>query len=218
MTIITNIHKAEAQKKQQELVEALGTENKPNQWMVFMETVEKHLPLMMNAGRPTKDEIDNCIIGQLGFTSWREMIESPTSEGGLDWSYNSWKAWLKAWNVVKEATYLRNEQLTASAVNKLKKELGDVPDNEDSYQEAVLALQKEKEEEAANAVPALKQRVKELEHELIIKGAENDALENLNRELALELAQVKLDLRQALAKHKQTVFGKITGWFSRNKK
>ena len=46
------------------LVAALGTENNPSQWMLFMEAVTAHLPVVLSRGRPSAAAIKHCVIGQ----------------------------------------------------------------------------------------------------------------------------------------------------------
>lgn len=100
-----------------ELLAALGTENNPSQWMSFMDAVTRLLPEVLSAGRPPKEVIQRCAIGQLGFTSWKAMIEAPTDHGGLGWNESGWKAWRRAWTVVQANPWLRHEPLTSSEVN-----------------------------------------------------------------------------------------------------
>ncbi len=99
-----------------QLIGALGTENTPNQWMIFMETVTRLLPDVLSSGRPSKEAIDRCAIGQLGFGGWKAMIEAPTDIGGLGWNWSAWRAWRRAWTVVQAYPWLRAEQMTASEI------------------------------------------------------------------------------------------------------
>jgi hypothetical protein len=100
-----------------QLLAALGTEANPAQWMTFMDTVTRLLPEVLSSGRPTKEVIQRCAIGQLGFTSWKAMIEAPTDHGGLGWNESGWKAWRRAWTLVQTYPWLRQEPLTSSEVN-----------------------------------------------------------------------------------------------------
>jgi hypothetical protein len=102
-----------------QLLAALGTENNPAQWMVFMDTVTKLLPDVLSAGRPTKEAVQRCAIGQLGFASWQAMVEAPTEAGGLAWNFSGWKAWRRAWGVVQEHAWLREQPLSSSQVNNM---------------------------------------------------------------------------------------------------
>ena len=100
-----------------QLLAALGTEANPAQWMSFMDTVTRLLPEVLSSGRPPKEVIQRCAIGQLGFTSWKAMIEAPTDHGGLGWNESGWKAWRRAWTLVQAYPWLRQEPLTSSEVN-----------------------------------------------------------------------------------------------------
>lgn len=100
-----------------ELLAALGTESNPAQWMIFLETVTRLLPDVLSSGRPTKDAIQRSPIGQLGFTSWKAMIEAPAELGGLAWNFSAWKAWRRAWATVQANPWLRSMPLTSSEIN-----------------------------------------------------------------------------------------------------
>lgn len=102
-----------------ELLAALGTENNPAQWMIFMEAVTRLLPAVLSSGRPSRETIERCAIGQLGFRSWKEMIEAPINDGGLGWNISAWKSWRRAWAVIEAHPWLRNEPLTSSEVIQL---------------------------------------------------------------------------------------------------
>ncbi|HDX8413128.1 TPA: hypothetical protein RQN10_004370 [Aeromonas dhakensis] len=102
-----------------ELLAALGTENNPAQWMIFMEAVTRLLPAVLSSGRPSRETIERCAIGQLGFKSWKEMIEAPINDGGLGWNISAWKSWRRAWAVIEAHPWLRNEPLTSSEVIQL---------------------------------------------------------------------------------------------------
>lgn len=105
-----------------ELLAALGSENNPAQWMAFMDAVTKLLPDVLSSGRPSKEAIQKCAVGQLGFSSWQEMIEAPTEANGLGWNFSGWKAWRRAWTTVQAYPWLRNEAMTSSEVNTITQE------------------------------------------------------------------------------------------------
>lgn len=112
-----------AQGVREKLVEALGTENHPAQWMTFMDTVTRLLPDILSPGRPSAEAIKRSTIGQLGFKSWQAMIEAPAELGGLAWNFSAWKAWRRAWTVVQANPWLRNQALSSSEINTLSSEL-----------------------------------------------------------------------------------------------
>lgn len=119
----TTLIPAAATSAHAELLRALGTENNPGQWMLFMEAVTRLLPDVLSSGRPTKEAINRCAIGQLGFTSWQAMIEAPTDISGLGWNFSQWKAWRRAWSVVQEHQWLLDEEMTSSELNTLANDL-----------------------------------------------------------------------------------------------
>lgn len=104
-----------------ELIEALGIEDGAK-WLDFMQAVTRLLPDVLSVGRPSADAIRRSLIGQLGFTSWAEMIEAPLDAGGLGWNISAWKAWRRAWAVVQEHPWLLGAGLSSSEVNTLAQE------------------------------------------------------------------------------------------------
>lgn len=168
----------EAQEARAELLEALGTENNPAQWMQFMETVTKRLPDVLSSGRPSAEAIKHSVIGQLGFSSWRAMIEAPTAEGGLAWNWSAWVAWRRAWKIVQTWPYLRDLPLTAAQVNRVHQASKDssegFPANASTL-EAWESQQKEQRKERHTvSVETLKAQVQGLETKL--KNANHDFL------------------------------------------
>ena len=119
----TTLIPAAATSAHAELLRALGTENNPGQWMLFMQAVTRLLPDVLSSGRPTKEAINRCAIGQLGFSSWQAMIEAPTDISGLGWNFSQWKAWRRAWSVVQEHQWLLDEEMTSSELNTLANDL-----------------------------------------------------------------------------------------------
>ena len=116
MSNVTSLVPVGAQIALTELIAALGTENNPAQWMIFMQAVTKHLPEVLSSGRPTKEAIQRCAIGQLGFNSWAEMIESPN---GLNWNISGWKAYRRSWSIVENNEWLLNEKYSCSELYQL---------------------------------------------------------------------------------------------------
>lgn len=114
-----------------ELLAALGTENNPAQWMIFMEAVTRLLPAVLSSGRPSRETIERCAIGQLGFKSWKEMIEAPINDGGLGWNISAWKSWRRAWAVIEAHPWLRNEPLTSSEVIQLSLKVKETANSDD---------------------------------------------------------------------------------------
>lgn len=161
-----------------ELVAALGTENRPDQWMTFMEAVTRLLPDVLSSGRPTTEAIERCAIGQLGFKSWTAMIEAPVDAGGLGWNASAWKAWRRAWATVQANPWLRDAALSSSEVNTLAQEH---KDEFPSSLEALEGLKKERKEmgekRRTESVAALKLKVEAAEKRAIQAQATIVALE-----------------------------------------
>lgn len=87
------------------------------QWVLFMDEVERTLSFLSKGGAPRKEDIQSSIIGASGCATWKEFLETK-----LGWSYNSWKAWRKAYLVVNAHPYLRELGLSASEINTINRE------------------------------------------------------------------------------------------------
>jgi hypothetical protein len=152
---LTLLVPAAARSAHTELLAALGTENSPGHWMIFMDAVTKLLPDVLSSGRPTAEAIRRCAIGQLGFASWQAMIEAPVEAGGLDWNVSAWKAWRRAWSAVEAHQWLRGEQLTSSEINTIanesRRENMDFPSSKeeiDTFQKARKDAQEKRKSES----------------------------------------------------------------------
>lgn len=196
--VLTHIHSNTAQQAHTELLEALGSENNPSQWIEFMRTAHRHLPFLFESGRPTKQQIENSVIGQLGFSSWSDMVEADQDRQGLSWSINSWKQWSKAFKIVNQYEYLCDMNITASAVMKLVSDFRDVefPSSVEELEQAKSAIAEKKKADEAEKVSSLKARVLELEKELIAANAKIEALDTSKQDLAAivdNVAQLKAE-------------------------
>lgn len=173
----------ENQKAHDELVAALGSESNPSQWMIFMECVDKYIPELTSKGRPSNKQIENSLIGRLGFKSWKEMLNAPIENNGLNWSDGGWNSWRRAWTVVKEYPFLRNEPIKAGWINALTNELKRAgitfPKNKDEY----VQIQKKREEisaenkqnkakESENLINELNNQIQDLKNKLDISNQE----------------------------------------------
>lgn len=193
MTLL-HIHNKQAQSVHSELIRALGTENKPAQWLIFMEAAKKHLPFLFEAGRPTMDQIEHSVIGQLGFKSWGEMVEASEESNGLGWSINSWKMWSKAYKVVVANPFLSEKNITASAVMKLKSTFKDsFPQNADELERLQVEKLEQKKLDESQKVEKLQAKIAALELDLSAYQGKNevlvqqvDKLQNLLREQKAE--------------------------------
>jgi flagellar biosynthesis chaperone FliJ len=191
-----------AQETRTKLLEALGTENQPGQWMDFMEAVTRLLPEVLSVGAPSIDTIQKSAIGQLGFKSWREMIEAPQERGGLGWNFSAWKAWRRAWRRVQDYPYLRNLQLTSSEVNRLHQEAETFPTSAaelEAWREQKEAQKQERKGAIRDQIANLENQVKALEKERDQGQANNQALRNQVEQLSQRLEALATDLGQANA-------------------
>lgn len=201
---ITHIHSTTAKTAYTDLLQALGTENTPNQWMSFMETVELYLPIMSGSGRPTKAEIQGSVIGQLGFSSWAALVETPISDGGLGWSINSWKLWVKAWAIVKQYPYLRSQSVGASALMKYKGDFGEhFPSTAEELSTAIEQAKQQKQLLASETTASLKAEVARLEKALIVADTKLERLAVLERECSeLQIAHTDVLLQNKALEQK----------------
>ena len=166
MSTITHIHHDSAARIRDILVHALGTENVPHQWQIFMRSVRAQLP-MLSRGRPSQKEVQASVIGVLGFTSWKAMCEAPIEDGGLGLSWSKWRQWSRAYAVVERHPGLRNAPLTAAQVNRLHAEAQSADEPMPSTMEEVEAFearQAERKQAAREETQAdLRARVEALE-------------------------------------------------------
>jgi hypothetical protein len=191
---MTNSH--EARQAQADLLAALGTESNPCQWMVFMREVTRLLPDVLSSGRPTKEAIASCAIGQLGFTSWSEMIEAPIEVGGLGWNFSAWKAWRRAWATVQAAPWLLEQDMGSSEINGIsiecRKAGRDLPQSLDELQALRADLKVEADAKKLADVSALTDKIAAAERRAVEVEAHNLALrEQLEKILATNAAQAE---------------------------
>ena len=106
-----------------QMCDYLGAES-GNQWLNFMDyTYEILGNIVSGRGKPSAELIKESIIGKAGFTSFKEMVETPVQESGLGWNISAWTAWRRAYSVVIKHPYLRDLELTASSINTIYNEL-----------------------------------------------------------------------------------------------
>lgn len=120
-----------------EILAALGSENNPSQWMEFCEVIDRHIPELKTQGRLSNQNIKSSLIGKLGFSSFKDYIESPIERGGLGWSSGGWNAYRRAWKIVEEYPYLRDMSIKSGWLNafshKLKKAEIEFPETLEEY-------------------------------------------------------------------------------------
>lgn len=160
----------ELRERHQRLVTALGSEANPGQWMEFMKELQRQIPHVMNAqGKPSKEQIDESMIGQLGFSSWSEMIKAKRESNGLGWSVGGWNGFRRAWNIVQDFPYLRELPIKAGWLNsvyaELKRTETPFPATAEAYQ-ALLESRKQAQIDTREATTTeLKERVNEAERQ-----------------------------------------------------
>ena len=57
-----------------------------------MAMVRRHLTEVLSKGRPSRQAIEASVIGALGFSTWRGLLEAPVDQGGLALSWSTWRA------------------------------------------------------------------------------------------------------------------------------
>jgi hypothetical protein len=178
------------------LRELLGSES-AGQWILFMDSLGSSLPFILRgAGRPTTEEIASSSIGAGGFTSWREMIESSPAWGGLGWSYDTYKAWKKAYSLVLKHEYLRDLALSSSEINTIQRENKTFPASLEEFQCLKEKRKDAQEERRQNSVAALqkqlsasKQEMASLKATLDSSRASADNIKSLNATLQASLTE-----------------------------
>lgn len=167
------------------LLVALGSENNPSQWLEFMDTMNEVLPEILSAGRPSKSAIQSCLIGRMGFDSWKAMIEAPTAQGGLGWSVSGWNSFRRAYRVVSQHPYLRDKNLRSGWINKYAHQWGeDFPTSSEAFDARVEA-------EAENS---REQRKRKHEQELDALRAQVEMATCESNELIVELSQARSEI------------------------
>lgn len=180
MATISHIHQDAAQRIRADLVAALGSENVPNQWMRFMAMVRRHLPEVLSRGRPSRQAIEASVIGALGFTTWRELLEAPLDQGGLALSWSTWRQWSRAWAVISERPALQGQPLTAAEVNRLasqaKAEGLAFPSDPEALGVLEETLAQRREAARAETQQGMRERIEALEALLVETRADRDSL------------------------------------------
>lgn len=197
---VSRLVTVEATTSYRRLLDALGTENQPDQWMTFMQAVTELLPDVLAPGRPSAAAIQRCMIGQLGFASWAAMIEAPLAERGLGWSWSAWKQWRRAWASVERAPWLRQSGMTPAQINALALDAKAMGRELPVSQAEADALRDQKarqaQEKAAASLQGLQQRAEAAEAALL---EERGRVAGLAAQAA-EAATLRDQLQQASAR------------------
>ncbi|MEZ2727805.1 hypothetical protein ACBQ21_28010 [Pseudomonas putida] len=199
-----------------ELVSALGTENNPRQWMVFMQAVTRLLPDVLSSGRPSRDVINRSPIGQLGFTSWQAMIEAPATANGLGWNFSAWKAWRRAWSTVENHPWLMytGHGYTSSEVNTMaleaKRDGVDFPANALELDERLSGRQAAKDARKAESIQGLTQRAEAAEAALAIANSDLQTI-RVQANLSADRERELLDQVKAGTERERALIEEIAG-------
>lgn len=203
----SNIHRIQVidrdlRERHQRLVTALGSEANPAQWMTFMETVAELIPhVVVAAGRPSIGEVQNSMIGRLGFSSWREMIETTRESNGLEWSWGGWNAFRRAWSLVEQYPYLRELPVRAGWLNsvsaELKRSKTDFPSDLESYQALLESREQARIEAKAETLTDLKTRLEAAESASAQGMQQLTELSSANHLLTEQVAQLQQQLSLA---------------------
>lgn len=177
-----------------ELQSLLGAEAGDG-WIRFMDKVAGELPFLLDAGRPSKGQISSSQIGQLGFKSWKAMIES------MGWNESGWRAWSRAYRVVIEFPYLRHLGISASAINTAwnkSKENDDFPGTADAWAGSREATKSAQELAKASSLANAQKELSRLQ----------DQLKHATRAL-VDVKRVSADLETRIARYN------ALGWVKR---
>lgn len=160
------------QQSYRRLITALGSENNPSQWLEFMAAMHDLLPEILTVGKPSKNTIQNSLIGRLGFTSWKAMLESPKEEYGLGWTKSGWDSFKRAWTTVSRHPYLQGMNFSAGYINKYAHEWKDeFPESAEAFTQKLsnqkAENKKKAEENKANSVVALNEQIQTLKDQIL---------------------------------------------------
>lgn len=198
MSAVTHIRRDEAHRVHASLVDALGTETNPAQWMTFMARVRQELPEVLSRGRPSKSAIDASPIGALGFSTWRAMCEAPVSDGGLGLLWSTWRQWSRAWATVQQHPALEETPLTAAEVNRIAQEAKNADEPMPGDRDAVQAFRERQETRKADARAeshvAMKNRLEALQGDLEVARTEGEHSNGIITELRRQLAEAESQL------------------------
>jgi hypothetical protein len=198
------------------LVTALGTENNPRQWMLFMQAVTRLLPDVLSSGRPSRETINHSPIGQLGFASWQEMIEAPTETNGLAWNFSAWKAWRRAWGTVEKHPWLMYTEhgYTSSEVNTMaieaKRDGVDFPATAIDLDDRLNGRQAAKDARRAETTQGLTQRAEAAETALAEANGRLQTI-TIQAQLSAERERELLDLVKAGAERERGLIEEVAG-------
>ena len=189
----------------QQLRDILGTES-GNAWLDFMDYAHEVLAGIVDSrGKPTKEAIENSIIGEAGFDSWKGMIEAPVAAGGLGWNNSAWDSWKRAYRVVLAHPYLRDMELSTSQINTVHRETKDSEEGFPANTEAMNAYLNGRAadiaDRQANSLADAKKRINELELALSTLTSDLENSSKVSEQLAADLATSKQSITELAAKY-----------------
>lgn len=152
------------------LLELLGAESAGG-WLIFMDELKMQLPFLFqdSPGRPEKELIDESYIGKNGFNTWSQMV---VDKDGLNWSYDTYKKWRSAYNLVCKHDYLRDLGLTYSQINtrNLTKDPA-FPVSIEEWQEDVKRVKASQNDKKAKSLAAANNKNQKLSLDLEVANA-----------------------------------------------
>lgn len=177
------------------LVELLGSES-GSRWIEFMDELNAELGHILRRGKPKAADIENSMIGRLGFGSWAEMVQAPTEAGGLSWNLATFDSWRRAYSVVQKYAFLREYEFSASQINTFQRETKpNFPDSQDALDAFLAARNDSQESLRLNSLRDAQKRADELKAELI----------EVRQTLKLESEQSQLNLNALGIVQQQTI-------------
>jgi len=146
-------------------------------WLVFMDKIKNDLPFLA-VGRPTNGDIQNSEIGAAGCKSWNEYIKKV-----LNWNPNTWRAWQLAFKIVLEHPYLRELDLTPSAIKTISENTDNFPSSLDEYNAYKADTKKKASDARELEITTLRKRLSRLDAEIIVLRNNSTALKADNTSL-----------------------------------
>lgn len=123
-----------------------------------MDIVKSDLPFLLQPGRPSRQQVNNSLIGELGYFSWSDFIVYE-----LDWTLSGWHAWRRAYRFVENADYLREIYPSASMINLRARTEKTFPDTREKW---IEASKKRAENRKRSRIAELEKRISELEEKV----------------------------------------------------
>lgn len=165
-----------------ELRSLLGAES-DGVWVDFMQKVDEFAPFLFQPGRPTAQQIEASFIGRAGFKSWSDLISH------LGWNGSGWRAWSRAFKIVKNHDYLKAIRPTASAINTTwNQSKPNFPADIDAWNQHRDRMEREQKEKQARSLADAKNLVIECEGRAdnlkLEISAKNGQISSLNAQIA----------------------------------